>query len=170
MNNHQLKLQRLLAVKKITNERIKQTRRKAHKELVIEYKPILIFFDILFIMAVLANFSALYITDYVTTAGLERSTMNTEKVVSYVELNPTANKIHDFNNDIELTPDDERIFKLFVIRAIFWSLPIMMYLYMRLTFNNTKMLYSIGLMATMYCFMLTYDLIHDLAVLIGSGL
>jgi len=142
-------------------------KRVKHRHFVKEHKLVFRIMDILFIFAILCNFGALGITDYLTTrTDVVVAAENNETVVFH-EANPT--NIHDFETApiVEERQEATRFFFLFIKQAILWGLMFGMYVLQRIRVSDYTELFVMLLPLILIYYLLTADFVHDLGILMG---
>lgn len=155
-------------------------RDRLHTFFVRKHLTIIRLMHLMFILCYICNLGALFITDYVTTASYERAVIGRAVYVQYGEFNvfpqmvfnfkkPIAS-ITDFKDTIGTSKDFLYWVKFLFKHLLLWVFFVWVYtIYYRSVYNKltlyTYLCFVFGLFV-----IVTTDLVHDVALLLGSGL
>lgn len=153
----------------ISKEKIRQEKRKLHKEFVADFKYTFRLMDIAVALIILMNFGALLITTDLVyeKKNVEAKEINTTLV--YKEINTAAEKIHNLEGAETEQEKSQAMFIMMSLlkQAFMWSIMLAVYITFRLKVYRQYEMYLALTIVCFYFFVLGHDFINDLGIYIA---
>lgn len=165
------KLNEMIGKRRDLKHEIKLERTGQHKEFVELHKPLLRFIDVVAVICIIFNFTALVITEFMVEKQEYVVAEQENRTITYKEANPVASELHEYK---PLT-SDEKLLAIAMISAIvkqgfLWALLALLYMFLRISMRTYTDLYLLLFLVCFYFFLLGIDCFHDVALLIAKVL
>ena len=145
---------------RVINHEIAQEKQKLHDSFVVKYKSALKLCDIVVIILVLLNFTAIFTTNLMV---VKERIANNQEVVLY-ELNPVQQQVNDYTPH----PETSTLWKAVLNQFMIWLFLIFVYVVTRRMIYTEWQFTILIFVLSWYFIIMGFDTFNDLGFFIGK--